>query len=87
MDTRITPFGDHPNGGKIREFEEGEQLPDHMMPLSKEAKKILETISPEQRMSFIVNSEDPRLEKERDWILNKFLDGREEFTKKLKEQA
>jgi len=71
MDTRITPFGDHPDGGKISELKEGEEIPDYTMPLGEEARKILENIPQNQRMNHVLNSGDPRLEKEREWLINK----------------
>ena len=85
MDTRITPFGEHPDGGKISPLNENEPVPEYMMPISAEAQKILDEIPQDQRVNFVINSEDPRLAAERDWLLNKLLDGREEFVKKIKE--
>lgn len=75
MDTRITPFGDHPDGGKITELKEGEPIPDYMMPVSEETRKILENVPQDQRMSFILNSDNPKLQPEKEWIENKLRNG------------
>ena len=84
MDTRITPFGDHPDGGKIVDLKEGEPIPDHMMPVSEEARKILESVPQEQRMDFILHSIDPKLRTEREWLINKLRKQNEvEFLRKI----
>lgn len=73
MDTRIEPFGNHPDGGSIKEFAEGEKMPAHYMPLSAAAIKILEdnNVPQHERVSFIINSKDPLLRPEQEWLINK----------------
>lgn len=71
MDTRITPFGDHPDGGKITELKENEPIPEHMMPISFEAQKILDEIPQDQRVQFVLDSTDEKLKKEKEWLINK----------------
>ena len=87
MDTRITPFGDHPDGGKISELKEDEEVSEYMMPISSVAQKILEPIPLNERMSFILGSDDPQLRPEREWVENKLRKehGLEFIKKKLKE--
>jgi len=87
MDTRtnigseVYPFGNHPDGGKISELR-GE-IPNHMMPLSEEARKILEKIPLTSRLEFVYNSTDPRLEQERKFINNKLKRENPEIFAKL----
>jgi hypothetical protein len=83
MDTRITPFGDHPDGGKIKHFADDEPMPDHMMPISAQAEMILENIPQQERVNFILHSKDPRLKKEREWLENKL---RKEHIKEVLEK-
>lgn len=71
MDTRQTPFGDHPDGGKISELKADEPIPNHMMPISPEAQKILDKIPMVSRVGFVLNSTIPELKEEKEYLLNR----------------
>lgn len=68
MDTRITPFGDHPDGGKIKELDPNEEIPNYMMPLNDEARKILEGVPVRSRVDFILGSTNPELAEQRAFL-------------------
>jgi len=72
MDIRIEPFGNHPDGGKIKEFSSNEEIPDYMLELSNEATKILENVPIKERLTYIINLTEPEL-----------FDAREEIKKIL----
>lgn len=72
MDTRQEPFGNHPDGGSIKQFESEEKMPKYMLPLSVEATKILDAIPQENRVNYLLNeSTEPELEEARNALKDK----------------
>lgn len=62
MDTRQEPFGNHPDGGSIKEFASDENMPEYMLPLDGKVVEILNNILQEDRVDYILNSTEPELE-------------------------
>ncbi len=74
MDTRITPFGNHPDGGKISEFSSEEKMPDYMLELSQEVVKILENVPQKDRVDYVLHSIEPELWEAREALKNKLYE-------------
>lgn len=84
MDTRTSPFGNHPDGGKISQLEEGKLIPEHMMPLSSEAIEVLDKIPQQERVNFVLHSDDPKLADARKWLEDKLRQKAEaDFIKRI----